>query len=167
MDQRQFTVRYSEPLVRSAIWRYFGYLLRREFNWTLYLAAAALVAVFIYRVLVGPASWFEGALGAALCLIVIFFVVLYRAHLTQGLQRFRSMAQPVATFTATDEALTVSSGSGSSTVPWQQLDLVLDFGDFWLFRLKQRATFTMPTEGIDESSLNFIRTKILGGVRAV
>src|SRR5882672_3759797 len=160
MTQREFTVRYSESQVRNSVKRYFLYLLRREFSWQLCLVLVLLVGFVLYELSTGPVSWLDGAIGAVVLLLALFFFILYRTHLKHGLERLRLMKVPTATFTINDDSLTVSSDGGSSTIPWHQFATILEYDDFWIFVLKQRAIFTMPLGGVDESALLFIRAQV-------
>lgn len=160
MDQREFTVRYSEALVRRSVGRYFRYLLQSQLGWVVYLLVAALIGYFIYAVVINDRSWFIGALGAVLVLLGMFVVAAYRAQLGHSMARLRSMNEPLAHVTVTEEALTLSSDAGSNTIPWNQFSTILEFSDCWIFALKQRSMFTLPIQGVDGTTLQFMRSKV-------
>ncbi len=61
-----------------------------------------------------------------------------------------AMGSPEAQLVITDESFTISSGAGSSTIPWRRFSRVWKQPDYWLLFLdKDHMPMTIPLEGID------------------
>jgi hypothetical protein len=160
MAHHEFSVQYSEDLVRRSVRRHFSELMGRELSWTLWLAVAVTGGTLAYGLLRGRTSWIEGVAGTVLVLLPMLLVAGYRAHLRQGLDKLRAMGSANARFVLTDAALAVKANSGSSTIPWNQFAKILEGADFWILRLRNRSTLTLPTATVDTSALDFIKTMI-------
>jgi hypothetical protein len=157
----EFSVQYSEDLVRRSVRWHFAWLMRRELTWPLWLAVIATAATLVgYGLLHGRASWIEGVSAGVLLLLPMNLIVGYRAHLSQGLGKLRTMGTENPRFILTDVALTVSASSGSITIPWNQFVGISKGPDFWILRARNRATLTLPTEDVDVSALDFLETII-------
>ncbi len=161
MAHFEFSVQYSEDLVRRSVRWHFGWLMRRELTWPLWIAVIATAATLVgYGLLQGRASWIEGVSAAVLLLLPMNLIVGYRAHMSQGLGRLRTMGTENPRFVLTDAALTISASSGSTTIPWNQFVGILKGPDFWILRTRNRATLTLPTQGVNVSALGFLETRI-------
>ncbi len=161
MAHFEFSVQYSEDLVRRSVRLHFVWLMRRELTWPLWLAVIATAATLVgYGLLHGRASWIEGVAAGVLLLLPMNLIVGYRAHLNQGLAKLRTMGADNPRVVLTDAALAVSAGSGSMTIPWNQFVGISKGADFWVLRARNRATLTLPTEGVDVSALNFLERMI-------
>lgn len=155
-----FTVRYDEAMVlagvdlflRRSVWRQTGLL------FAIILGASSLV--LIYAVMRGDRSWMIGLMGACILFIAISFLVLRRAWRSQAVERLRRMGEPVATFTLTDEAISVTSGIGSSSTPWRFIVDVWETQRFWLLFQAPNQFFTLPTAGVPDEALAFVREQV-------
>lgn len=69
-------LRYTEPLIRSAVWSFW----RRAAGWRYFLAMALLLASIIYSVAHGDRSWWVSVSATVLCLAIIIAIALYFVH---------------------------------------------------------------------------------------
>jgi hypothetical protein len=69
------------------------------------------------------------------------------------------MAEPRASFLFGDGEFSVTSDAGSATLPWSSVREVWVFPRFWLFLLSSSQFLTLPTDGIGEDVLAFVRSK--------
>jgi hypothetical protein len=117
----EFTVRYSEPLVRAAAHRFW----LRALGWRFGLALLALAAFLAYQLAQGDRSWWVGLYGAIVGFGVIIAVTGWFAQRRRALQVFRDLEDGQAAFAMDDQRLKVSSKRGSAEIPWK---LVAKYG---------------------------------------
>ena len=155
-----FTVRYDEAMVlagvdlflRRSIWRQTGLL------FVAILGVSSLVLV--HAVMTGDRSWVIGLIGACLLFILVSFLVLRRSWRSQAVERLRRMGEPVATFTLTEEAISVASGVGSSSTPWRFIVDLWETPSFWMLFQAPNQFFTLPTSGAPDEALDFVREQV-------
>ncbi len=99
---------YSEPLVRYAVARFWWRVVGLRFV----LAALLLGVCLALQLRSGDTSWQVGAVGVVLALSVVFPVAVYFVHYRNSLHKLRAMGNPYASFVATDDTLSISSGAG-------------------------------------------------------
>jgi hypothetical protein len=115
MARYEFSVNYSEGLLRRSVRRHFLDLIRRELSWRVWVAVAVTGGLLAYGLSHGRASWIEGVAGAVLLLLPLLLLAGYRAHLRQGLDKLRTMGDGYVRFLVTDDALAltvISTGAG-------------------------------------------------------
>ncbi|HUB65890.1 MAG TPA: YcxB family protein [Candidatus Methylacidiphilales bacterium] len=79
----------------------------------------------------------------------------------QWLDTLRRMGNPEAELIVTDESFQVSSGAGSSTIPWNQFVDIWRYDDFWLlFLTKFGRPLTIPLKDVDPNVLRLIEERI-------
>jgi hypothetical protein len=166
MARHKFEVRYSEDIVRSAVRRYYGDLMRRELTWRFRFAVALVAGAFGYGLFHHQPRWLEGLTGAILVLVPTLLFAGYIAHLRQGIAKLHAMPLPMATFVVTDDTLEVSSGGARRTIPWSHFAAVLESPNCLVLRLKRGSSLTVPTDGVDGAITNFIRGSV-GTTRGV
>jgi hypothetical protein len=165
MTRYQFTVSYTEDLVRRADRAYFEYRLRHDF-WSVYLCLATLLCFGLYGAFRHDWSglYLKADLGLVSLIVMLFLG--YRAHLRYGAAKLKAMGAPTAAIVVTDDGLTATSGSGAGDLPWSDLSDIVETQEFWLLRLKNKSKITIPIQGINPAVLSFIRSK-LGSTRRV
>ena len=156
----QVDVCYSEALAREAVRAFYWRTLRERFGWSGALAFIVSLAALTFLVLAGDRSWFVGAVGACLLIVVLILVLGYAAHYRNATQRFRRMADPVARFVFAERDFSISSELGSATLAWSSVREVWAFPRFWLILLSRSHFVTLPLEGIGEDLQSFVRGKV-------
>jgi hypothetical protein len=156
----EFTVTYTEDIVRRSVHVVCIRVIRRLFDWKLCTAALVTIVCLVLSHSSHELSWLEGAVGTLLGTLVGFAIILYRTRLRQSLGRLRRMKTATGHFLVTDETLTVSTDLGSSTVPWATFAGMSEHADFWLLNTTPNAGLTLPTGSISPEALQFIRNKI-------
>jgi hypothetical protein len=105
---------FKRPLLQQAVrgfwWRATG--LR------FFMALAAVAFGLAVSINEGDSSWVTGVLGSVLAAGILFPVVLYVVHYRNVFQKLKVMGSPQATLEASDNALLLSSGAGSASIPW-------------------------------------------------
>jgi YcxB-like protein len=150
-------VRYTKALVHAAVRAFYWRTLGRAY-W-LALALSIPVALFVSLLLEGNRSWLVGALGAFLLSFLVYLLVLYQAHHRNTVGAFRRLGKPQGRFVFSDSGVAISSDVGSANVPWSAIQCVWTFPRFWLFLTSPSSFFTLPTDGVGEDTLAFIRSK--------
>ena len=150
------TLNYSAPLLRQAVlgfwWRVVGIR---------FLAALALVAFgFGWSIRAGDTSWFTGVSGSVLAAGVLFAVALYVVHYRNAMQKLRAMGSPQATLEASDNALALSSGAGSASLPWSAVTEIWRLKGCWLLLLSRSQFVTLPLADLAPELKHFILEKV-------
>jgi hypothetical protein len=166
MTRYEFTVHYSEELVRQSDQLYFKYRLRHDL-WPLWLIMAGLLCIVILGLI--QREWSGPTIKAGITLVCFPALILfaYKAHVRLGLSKLHALETPNATFVLTDEGLTATSGDAGGLTPWTDFEAILQSQDLWILRVNEKSKLTLPTQGVDRSALEFIRSKVQGKVYAV
>jgi hypothetical protein len=159
-DGHQVEVRYTKALVRSAVRAFYWRTLRQGFGWLGLLAFALSSGALAFLVLAGDRSWVVGFTAACLLGLGLVLAWGYFAHFRNTTARFNRMAEPRARFVFRDADFSVVSDAGSATLPWSSVREVWAFPKFWLFLLSRSQFLTLPTEGIGQDVLAFVRGKV-------
>jgi hypothetical protein len=70
------------------------------------------------------------------------------------------MGSPQATFSAADASFTVSSGAGTSTIPWSSVTEVMKLERCWLLLFSKAQFITVPLEGVSKEMRAFVLERI-------
>ena len=157
----QATLEYTEPLLRSAAFAFW----RRTVG-TRFLVALALLACFLAFLLWrGDRSWFVGAYAAFLFLGLTFVLLVYVVHMRNALSKLRRMGAPVAQLSLEEASFTISSGLGSTTLPWSAVSEVWRYPSFWLLLFSKAQFVTIPLASVPEEAQAFLlgRVSAAGG----
>lgn len=160
MVHHRFEVRYSEDIVRSAVRRFYGDLMRRELTWRFRFAVALIAGALVYGFFHHQPRWLEALTAAILVLVPTLLFAGYIAHLRQAMNKLHAMPSPKATVVLTDDTLEVSSGAARTTIPWSRFAAVLESPGFLVLRLKRGSSLTIPTDGVDGAITQFIRSSV-------
>ena len=152
----EFTVHYTEPLVRAAVGRFW----RRALGWKFVLAVLAIVVIVGYQVSRGDRSWYVGMLGTVAALGVLLTVVGYIAQYRRAMGSFRRLSGGTATFTVSDGALRMSSAIGSTEFSWNAIQEVWRYPDLWLLVFSRNMFATMPLAGVSGPTLELIEKSV-------
>jgi len=152
----QGILRYNEQLLRRAVRCFWWRVIGLRFVIALVLVAAILVWI----VSNGDTSWVVGVAATVLAIGIVFMVALYVVQYRNTLYKFRAMGEPEATFTASEASLSVSSGLGSSTVPWSSVTEVWQFPSFWLLCFSKAQFSTLPIADITPEARAFILQRV-------
>jgi len=152
----EISLTYSKSLVRYAVLRFWWRVTGLRFV----LAAALLLACFVTLLLGGDTSWFIGVLGTVLAMGVTFAAAVYLVHYHNSLSKLRAMGSPSATLVATDSALLLSSGAGSSTLPWSTVKEVWQFPECWLLLFSKAQFITLPLANVTPDAREFILQQV-------
>jgi YcxB-like protein len=158
-DGHQVEVRYTKALVHAAVRAFYWRTLRRRFGWPGLSAFAVSSGALGFLILAGDRSWVVGFTGACLLICALILAAGYLAHVRATTARFDRMAEPRARFAFRDGDFSVVSDAGSATLQWSAVREVWAFPQFWLFLLSRSQFLTLPTEGIAQDVLAFVRSK--------
>lgn len=155
------TLRYSEPLIRAAVFAFW----RRTVGVGFLVAMALLAGALGFLVWQGDRSWLVGVFGSVLAAGLGFVALLYAVHLRNGLGAFRRMGEPVATMELADASFTLASGLGRSTLPWSSVKEVWRFRSCWLLLFSKAQFVTLPLDSLPADVRRFIveRVQAAGG----
>jgi hypothetical protein len=159
--QHRTTLRYTENLVAQAVRFYW----RRTVGIGLLVILALLIVFLTWRVIDGDRSWVVGLVGSVVLLGVLMPIAVYVTHYRNSMGLFREMAQPTAELVANEEALTISSDRGSSTMRWDLVREVWRSESIWLLLLSKSQFVTLPRADLPAPLQVFIldRVKASGG----
>jgi hypothetical protein len=163
--QHRTTLRYTERLVVQAV-RLFW---RKTIGFGLPVAVALMIAFLTWRIIDGDRSWVVGVTAAVVLLGVLMPLAVYVVHYRNSIGKFREMIQPVAELIADEDAITLSSDRGSSSLKWELVKEVWRFESLWLLLFSRAQFVTLPLEDLPGSMQTFIleRVKASGGKIAV
>lgn len=159
-EQYTFTVRYDEAMVLAGVNLFLRRTVRRQGGVLFLLLIAVGALVLVWSLLQGNRTWIEGIIGISLAVLLLATIVLRRSWRAQAVERLRRMGTPEATFTLTDDTISVVSGMGSSSTPWRLIVDVWETPSFWLLFQAPNQFFTLPTEGVPPEALAFIRQRV-------
>jgi hypothetical protein len=150
------TLRYTEPLVRSAVRRFCV----RTIGW-LYPAAVLAVAVSLAVMLRhGDQSWLVGAIATFLLLAVVVPILLYRIQLSGALARFRALEGGSASFRASDLTVTIRSAGGMAEFPWRTITAVWRYDDCMLLLIGGHF-ITFPLVGVSSDARDYVIARVI------
>ncbi len=149
-------LKYSAPLLRQAVlgfwWRVVGIR---------FLVALALVALgFALSIREGDTSWVTGVMGSVLVAGTLFAVAIYVVHYRNAMQKLKAMGSSEATLEASDDALALSSGAGSASLPWSAVMEIWRLKGCWLLLLSRSQFVTLPLADLAPDLKNFILEKV-------
>lgn len=152
---------FTEPLVRAAVLAFW----KRTVGVGYVVALVVLAASLGVTVWFGDRSWIVGALAACLVFGIVFVALIYIVHLRRGLAVLRAMQDPVATLQLDDDALTVTSELGSTSLRWSAVSEVWRFPAFWLVLVSKSQFMTLPIESVSPEVRAFLvaRVEAAGG----
>ena len=152
----EISLNYSQQIIRQAVfgfwWRVVGFR---------YLVALTLVAVGLAaQLLRGNSSWFVGILASVLVLGIGFMVAIYVVHYRNALDKLQTMGPPHATLAVADTSFTLSSGAGTSTLPWTSIVEVWKLKTCWLILFSKAQFVTLPLNDLSTEAQAFIRERV-------
>ena len=153
---KTFKLRYSEALIRSAIWAFW----RRATGWGYLVAVVMVLISFTYSLWSGDRSWRIGVSASIICMAVVFTFALYIIHYRGAITRFRRMQSPQATFAAGDDCFRITSDVGSSELSWSTITEVWQFPEFWLLFLSRAQFITLPLADLDSEARDLILNRV-------
>ncbi len=154
--QIEVTLRYTEPLVRRAIFEFW----KRTVGWGFPVALMLCGISMVVLLMSGHRSWFLGVIGSVLVLGIGLCAALYVSHFRHSMAKFRALKNSEASFTLDSATFTLSSSEGSSTMPWKSVSDVWKFEEFWLLLFSKAQFVTLPIESISTEALNFISAQV-------
>lgn len=151
-----FTARYSEPLVRAAVTRFW----LRSLGWRFALTLLGLGLLLSYRVAVGDRSWWVGVLGAVVCFSLLLGGLGWFGQRRRALEAFRDLENGEATFTLSEDRLAVRSSRASAELPWSTIREVWRYPDLWLLVYSPNSFSTLPLGGVPPEALAELEKRV-------
>jgi hypothetical protein len=148
----QATLTFDQPLVRRAVFAFW----RRTVGIGFLLATVALTVAFALLLASGDTSWSVGVLGMSLVVGVSFVGFIYFVHYRNAMAKFRAMGLPQASLSVEDATFTISSGLGSTTLPWSSVIEVWRFPGFWLVLFSKAHFITIPLATVSPDMQEFL-----------
>jgi hypothetical protein len=124
------------------------------------VAVLVTIAAFLWFVANGDRTWVVGLLGAVVALGVLFPALVYVVHYRNSMSKFREMAEPVAEFIADDDAFTLTSDRGTTTLKWSSIREVWRYDLLWLLLFSRAQFVTVPLDGVSEQMRAFVLKRI-------
>jgi len=160
MNRHEFDVRYSESQIRRSTWAYVRISVRRQMNWTGWVAVVVLPVLCAWLFLFDPTSIWVWVLPVIIGSLAVFLAMAWHNYIRDSLERLSHMKTPVARVVADDESLSIASDLGSSVLPWSAFTDCFDGPGALYLKAGKSAMLNLPTEGVDERALQFIRERI-------
>lgn len=156
VSMQPITLHFNEPLLRRAVFAFWW----RTTGWAFWICVLAIFVGLCVAISMGDRSWWIGAGGAGLGLMLAAAAMVYVVHIRGSLAKFRRMQKPTGTMELDEEKFRVSSDIGMSEMPWSTVTEIWQYPEFWLVFLSRSQFFTLPTADIDEGSRNFIVERV-------
>jgi len=160
MNRHEFEVRYSERQIRRSTWAYIRMTLDRELNWFWRTAALAGLLLWCWLLIYGSSPLMVWVIAAIAGCLVLFLVVAWHTYIRHSIERLSRMKTPVARVVADDDQLTLTSDLGTASMPWATFTEWLDGPGAIYLKAGRGAMINLPTDGVDERALRFIRERI-------
>jgi len=160
---RQYSLAYSPRLLRKGVWLYFGQVVGVWFPMVL----AALAAFVAWHVVNGERSWFVGAIGAFVALVVLLIVTLVVVHLRNANANARTLDGSPVILTVAEEGLGFSSKLGTATVPWHRIESIRQYQELYLVRFRGGNYSSLPAEHLDAEAVHEIKARVAAAVQGV
>jgi YcxB-like protein len=159
------TLTYTETLVAQAVRHYW----RKTIGFGIFVAVALMILFLAWRLTDGDRSWVVGLIAAVILLGVLMPVTVYVVHYRNSMSKFREMSEPVAELVVDDDAFTLSSDRGTTSLKWDLVKEVWRFETLWLLLFSKAQFVTLPLKDMPEPMRAFIldRIKATGGKIAV
>jgi len=159
--QYEIALTYSEPLLRYAVLRFWWRVVGLRFL----LVFVSLIVSFALLLRNGDTSWVVGFLGTVIALGFTFIVALYFVHYRNSIRKFRALSNRQTTLVVSEASLAMSSGAGSTTLPWSSVAEVWQFAQCWLLLFSKAQFATLPLATISLEAREFIleRVRAAGG----
>lgn len=147
---KEITLTYSPQLVQQAVFRYWYKSVGR-----LYWVALLFVALSLF-ITFSPNSWWTGFSVSILVIGIAFPILLYFVHHRNSMAKLRQMGTPDAKLILKEDGFTLSSGAGSSTLPWSSIEKIQQFENFWLLSFAKAHFSTLPLQTLSPEQKAFI-----------
>jgi hypothetical protein len=154
--EQQATLEYTLPLLREAVAGFW----RRSVGLGFLVALALCVVVLCVLLIQGDRSWAVGFIAAVLLFGLLFIAAVYFVHYRNALQKFQNMGAPTATLRVSQDSFTVTSGAGSSTLPWTSVTEVWKLQNVWLLLFSKAQFMTLPLKSIPKDMRAFVLERI-------
>lgn len=155
--RNEVTLRYTEPLVRRAIFEFWKRTVGVGFPIAMLLCAASLILLQLE----GDRSWFSGIVGSVLILGLGLCAVLYFSHFRNSMTKFRALKNSEAFFKVDSNTFTLASSEGSSTMPWKTVSEVWKFESFWLLLFSKAQFVTLPLDSLPVELREFVSERAI------
>jgi hypothetical protein len=124
------------------------------------VALAFLIGMLAFLLFDGDRSWRVGALAVAVIFGTAFVVAIYVVHYRNAVRKFKDMGSPQATIKASESSFTVTSGAGSSTLPWSSVTEVWQFKNVWLLLFSKAQFITLPLSCVSPEFREFVVQRV-------
>jgi hypothetical protein len=157
--EESYKVVYTEAMLRRAVRLFVWRRAIRRRGW-LWLAAIALLSVGLASGWREALTWVSAVQIAAILLVPVFFLLVWRAHFANTVGKFRAMTSPVANFSFREHDMTMSSELGATTLPWARFIDVWETPEFWMMFLTSSQFITLPVANLPNEALAFLRSRL-------
>jgi hypothetical protein len=154
--QRQYSITYTEALLKTAVYRYFQVILGLWFP----LLLVAVGAIVIYLAWMGERSWKVGAIGALVFVITVIIGTLFVDCLRRAKASAVELAQAKVELGIGNEGLSFQSPLGTAQIPWRKIKGFHDFGRIILLQFRQGGYSSIPVASLDPEGIEAIKTNI-------
>ena len=160
MNRHEFDVHYSESQIRRSTWAYVRISVHRAMKWTGWLVVLVLPIFCAWLFRFDPTSMWVWVLPAIIGSFAVFLVATWRNYIRDSVDRLSRMKNPVARIVVDEENLSISSDLGSTVLPWSTFTEWLDGPGALYLKSGKGAMINLPTAGVDDRALQFIRERI-------
>jgi len=148
---------YSRNLINEAAWVYWRKTFASTFIISLIGMCLALVLIFHFD----SKSWISGSFLALSTIASLMFFWAYFIYRNRSLAIFEQMGTPIASWSFTEEKLSVESDTGKSEFKWSLLKGIIKSNNVWLLVFKNNAYSVFPISDVSNEILTFLSNKIL------
>jgi hypothetical protein len=156
------TLRYTQELGSKVSW----YWVRRKFGYSTVICSLALALTLVWLFFWDDYNSFFWVMGLSLAACIgIYFWCAYQSS-RRWKRALSAMGKPEAQLVLTEDSFAVSSGAGSSTIPWRRFTKIWKQPDFWMLFLDSGYPVTLPLAGVSPEVLELIEEKIAKAKKA-
>ena len=150
---------YTPGIVRDAVKTF---IWRRAFKSQkgMWGAEIVLLAAMTWLLSIGDRSWMVGAAGTMALVAPAIIGLAWAAHYRNTVGKFRSMSEPVAIITISQEALIVASDLGSGRIPWSSVTDLWERPTYWMIFTAPSQFNTLPIAPVSDEDRDLIRSKV-------
>jgi hypothetical protein len=154
-----FTAAYTESIAKEAVAEYVKRRLLK--NWTLWMLmlVSAGWAIYLWHL---QQSFWAGILTVVAILPIILVVIVWRAHWTNTVGKFRRLRNPEAMFSFENGRMLVRSSEGEGTIPIAGIKEIWKLKDFWMLFVTANSFMTLPVRQLDADTLAILEAHLAG-----
>lgn len=147
-DPLTITLHYDPATARALASRYW----RRAMAWRLAIGVPFVGVAFAYGLWNHDRSWFVGAMGALLFVILVITLGSYAAYRRAVVSRVARLEDHEVRMTIEDDQVVFDSSAATMRSPWNEFRRLLQYWDQWVLERDPGEAISIPTRDLDDEA---------------